>query len=131
MASQFRAELGRSTRVESVQNAIWQGKAVAASIAGAPAPSPEVAWFWSDQYDIKLQIAGLGGPEDHVQLRGDPAERRFSVVHLHHGRITSVSAVNHPGEFMSGKRLIGTGARVQPDLVANASIPLKQSADTA
>ena len=75
--------LGRTMRLESVPNAIEQGKAVASAICGAPKPYHQVPWFWSDQYDTKLQIAGVPTQIDKKVLRGDDAKQQFCVVLLH------------------------------------------------
>src|SRR5690606_19069575 len=80
-------------RLESVQNAIEQAKAAAANFAGEPHAYTEVPWFWSDQYDLKLQIAGLAQGYDDQALRGDPSSRSFAVFYLREGRLIAVEAV--------------------------------------
>ena len=100
------ALFGRQIRLESVHNAMSQAKAVAAAIAGRPEPYDEVPWFWSDQYDLKLQIAGLSAVADSALLRGDPAARSFSCLYLARGRLVAVDAINRPADFISAKRLI-------------------------
>ena len=83
-----------------------QAKAVAQAIAGKPVPYAEVPWFWSDQYDLKLQIAGMGDPEDELILRGDPAHRSFSALHLRAGRLVAIDCVNRGADFLAAKKLI-------------------------
>jgi len=114
------------TRLESVQNAIDQAKHAAAAICGKPKPYTEVPWFWSDQYDLKLQIAGLVAPDDEVVLRGDPASRSFAAFRLRDGVIVAVEAVNAAPEYMMGRRLIAARARVAPDRLANKAVPMKE-----
>lgn len=118
------AEKGR-VRLESVQNAIDQAKHAAIAIAGRPKPYDEVPWFWSDQYDLKLQIAGLASPADQIVLRGDRASRSFAAFHLRDGTVTSVEAVNAAPEYMMGRRLIAARARVAPERLADKAIPMK------
>lgn len=115
-------------RLESVQNAIDQAKHVAAAIAGKPKAYAEVPWFWSDQYDLKLQIAGVGLPGDSHVVRGDPANRNFAVFHLRQGVIVAVEAVNAAPEYMMGRRLIANRARVAPERLADRAIPMKEMA---
>jgi 3-phenylpropionate/trans-cinnamate dioxygenase ferredoxin reductase subunit len=118
------AEKG-NVRLESVQNAIDQAKHAALAIVGRPKPYDEVPWFWSDQYDLKLQIAGLASPADLIVLRGDRASRSFAAFHLRDGRVTSVEAVNAAPEYMMGRRLIAARARVAPERLADKAIPMK------
>lgn len=116
---------GRMQRLESVPNALEQAKQAAAAIAGRPGPTPEVPWFWSDQYDVKLQIAGLAEGADRQVLRGDPAAGAFAVFHLVGDRIICVEAVNAPGEFMAGRQMIGRGAVVDATRLADSSVTMK------
>ena len=115
-------------RLESGQNAIDQAKHVAAAIAGKPKPYGEVPWFWSDQYDLKLQIAGVGLPGDVHVVRGDVAARAFAVFHLRDGVIVAVEAVNAAPEYMMGRRLIANRAKVPPERLADRAIPMKEMA---
>ena len=101
---------GRHLRLESVHNAIEQGKTAAAAICGDPVAYAQVPWFWSDQYDVKLQIAGLTEGYDQFVMRGDPASRSFAAFYLQDGKLLAVDAVNSPREFMLGKKLIAAGA---------------------
>ena len=116
---------GRRHRLESVPNALEQAKQAAAAIAGRPALTPEVPWFWSDQYDIKLQIAGLPEGADRQVLRGDPAAAAFAVFHLAGDRIVCVEAVNAPAEFMAGRQMIGRATAVDADRLADMGVSMK------
>ena len=98
--------LGRTMRLESVPNAIEQGKAVASAICGAPKPYHQVPWFWSDQYDVKLQIAGVPLEIDQKVLRGDDSTNSFAWFYFTGDKLTGVTAVNRPAEFMAGRTLI-------------------------
>lgn len=119
---------GRNHRLESVPNALEQAKQAAAAIVGRPAPAHETPWFWSDQYDLKLQIAGLSfGCQDFV-LRGDPAAAQFAVFHLRDGVVEAVEAVNAPPEFMMGKKLIESRRPVDPIKLADPAVSMKDVA---
>jgi 3-phenylpropionate/trans-cinnamate dioxygenase ferredoxin reductase subunit len=117
---------GRVGRLESVPNALEQAKQAAADICGRPPPPGEVPWFWSDQYDIKLQIAGLPLGADRTVIRGEPRFGRFAVFHLSaDSRVQCVEAVNSPGEFMGGRLLIGSRKPVAADRLRDISLPMK------
>lgn len=116
---------GSALRLECVQNAIDQAKHAALSMVGKPSTYKEVPWFWSDQYDLKLQIAGLARPSDHLVLRGNPDARKFAVFHLRDGAIAAVEAVNAAPEYLVGKKLIGEGKKIAPEKLADTSIPMK------
>ena len=88
-------------------------------MVGKPKTYSEVPWFWSDQYDLKLQIAGLARPTDTLVLRGDPAARKFAVFHLRDGAVAAVEAVNAAPEYMIGKKLIAEGATIAPERLAD------------
>lgn len=118
----------RRHRLESVPNALEQAKQAACAITGRPAPAPEVPWFWSDQYDVKLQIAGVPFECDETVLRGDPAAGRFAVFHLKGGAVHAVEAVNAPPEFMMGKQLIAQRRAVARDKLANPAVSMKEVA---
>ena len=90
-----------------------------------PAPTPEVPWFWSDQYDVKLQIAGLPEGADRQVLRGDPAAAAFAVFHLAGDRIVCVEAVNAAAEFMAGRQMIGRGTAVDAERLADSAVSMK------
>jgi len=101
-------------RVESVQNANDQATCVAKAICGDPQPYHAFPWFWSNQYDLKLQTAGLSMGYDRAVVRGDPANRSFSVVYLKGGRMIAVDCVNMVKDYVQGRKLIEAG--VHPDL---------------
>ncbi len=116
---------GVSHRLESVPNALEQAKQAAAAIVGRPGPAAEVPWFWSDQYDFKLQIAGLPFDADRQVVRGDPSAGGFAVFHLNGDRVVCVEAVNAPPEFMAGKQLIGRGTPVDVTKLADQAVSMK------
>ena len=119
---------GVELRLECVQNAIDQAKHAALAMTGKPKDYSEVPWFWSDQYDLKLQIAGLARPSDTLVHRGDPASRKFSVFHLRDGLVAAVEAVNAPQDYMIGKKLIAQGKAVPAERLADTALPMKQIA---
>ena len=104
--------LGRRLRLESVPNAMEQSRVAAANLTGKPTIYAAVPWFWSDQYDQKLQMAGLPAAGDQRVLRGDPATRRFARFYLRDGALAAVEAVNSGREFMAARQLLGK--RVEP-----------------
>lgn len=116
----------RMFRMESVPNALEQAKQAACAILGRPAPAGEVPWQWSDQYDLKLQIAGYAFDVDEVLLRGDPATGKFAVFHLKGDQVQSVEAINSPPEFMMGKQLIGNRKAVSKARLADPSVSMKE-----
>lgn len=120
---------GRNHRLESVPNALEQAKQAAADLCGRPPPAPEVPWFWSDQYDIRLQIAGLPFDVDDIVLRGDPAEGKFAAFHLAaDGAIQAVEAVNSPTEFMAGRLMIARRKRTTATLLRDMSRSMQELA---
>jgi 3-phenylpropionate/trans-cinnamate dioxygenase ferredoxin reductase subunit len=120
---------GRRHRLESVPNALEQAKQAAAAITGRAPPAAEVPWFWSDQYDVKLQIAGLPDGADRQVVRGDPDPAgdspSFAVFHLQGDRVLCVEAVNAGPEFMAGRMMIGRGTPVDPEKLADPSVSMK------
>jgi len=116
--------LGRRVRLESVPNAIHQAKVAAATLLGTPTAYSEVPWFWSDQYDLKLQIAGLSAGYDEVVLRGDPAARSFAAFYLGAGQLLAVDAINSPKEFIAAKKLVASHARITPDTLRDPGVDL-------
>ena len=123
--------LGRRLRLESVHNAQEQAKIAAATICGKLEPYAQIPWFWSDQYDLKLQIVGLSGNHDQVVLRGDPEERSFAAFYMAGDRLIAVDAINKAREFMLSKKLIAQGARIDPEILADTSIEFKELATAA
>jgi 3-phenylpropionate/trans-cinnamate dioxygenase ferredoxin reductase subunit len=116
----------RRLRLESVHNAMAQAKAVAQAIVGKPVPYAEVPWFWSDQYDLKLQIAGIGDPDDRLILRCDPASRSFSALHLRAGRLVAIDCINRGADFLAAKKLIAERRPIDPARAANPEIRLAE-----
>ncbi len=116
---------GRTHRLESVPNALEQAKQAAADLCGRTPPAPEVPWFWSDQYDIRLQIAGLPFDVADLVLRGDPADGKFAVFHLGaDGTVQAVEAVNSPADFMAGRQMIARRETMQNPLpLAGQGLP--------
>jgi 3-phenylpropionate/trans-cinnamate dioxygenase ferredoxin reductase subunit len=108
---------GRKIRLECVQNAVDQAKAAAASILGKPAPYDPVPWFWSDQYEIKLQITGLLDGYDAVETVGNPADGKFAVEYRKGGKLIAVDAINDGRAHMLGRR------RIAVDLPELAGVP--------
>ena len=120
--------LGRRLRLESVPNAIDQGKAVASDILGAPVEYAAIPWFWSDQYETKLQIAGLSDTADSLSLRGSYESGSFAIFHFAGTQLVCVEAVNRPAEFMAARQLIkeAAGGRVyEADMLVDETIKPK------
>jgi len=116
---------GQQIRLECVQNAIDQAKHAALAMVGKSTPYSEVPWFWSDQYDLKMQIAGLARPGDRLVQRGDPANRKFAVFHLRDGKVAAVEAVNAAPEYIVGRKLIAEGTPMTAERLADTSIAMK------
>lgn len=113
-------------RLESVPNALEQAKQAAAAITGFKAPTPEVPWFWSDQYEYKLQIAGISRADAQLITRGDPDSGAFSVFHLNDNQqLICVEAVNRPADFMAGKQLIAKQVPLDAAIIRDADASLK------
>lgn len=119
------ALFGGDIRFESVPNALEQAKQAASAIAGRDQPPAEVPWFWSDQFDLKLQMAGLAFDADQQVVRGDPDSDSFAVFHLQGDVIRCVEAVNAPPEFMGGRLLIAKQASVDPGKLADLAVSMK------
>ena len=100
---------GESVRLESVQNAIEQGKSAAAALAGKARPFTAAPWFWSDQYDVRLQMAGLSAGHDNIVVRGDRAARRFSVFYFRGETLIAVDTVNRAPDHMAARKLLDAG----------------------
>lgn len=117
---------GATIRLESVQNANDQGTTVAKAITGNPVPYKAVPWFWSNQYDLRLQTVGLSIGHDATVTRGDPAVRSFSVIYLKAGRVIALDCVNAVKDYVQGKKLVETGAVIAPERLADTSVLLKE-----
>ena len=113
-------------RLESVHNAVEQAKSVAASISGENKPYHQVPWFWSDQYNLKLQIAGISHNHDQYIIRGSMEEEKFTVFYLQKKKIIAVDTINNLKEFLNGKKLIAMGAEIPPEALQNKDTNLKE-----
>ncbi len=118
---------GRRVRLESVDNAFEQAKTAAANICGRALAHDKTPWFWSDQYELKLQIVGLSQQYDRVVLRGDPASRSFSCCYLRDGDLIALDAVNHGKDFMAARKMIAERAQPDPARLADDSVALKET----
>lgn len=116
---------GRRMRLESVPNAIEQGKAAAVNMAGGDMVYDTVPWFWSDQYDVKLQTAGISEGADARVVRGTPGERKLAVWYLKEGRLLAVDTMNDPPSFLIGKKLIAAKSTPDPKILADSAADLK------
>ncbi len=119
---------GATIRLESVQNANDQATLVAKTIMGADAPYHAVPWFWSNQYDLRLQTVGLSTGFDQAIVRGEPATRSFSVVYLREGKVIALDCVNAVKDYVQGRALVIGGLSPAPESLADAAIPLKSLA---
>ncbi|UYY77324.1 NAD(P)/FAD-dependent oxidoreductase [Sphingomonas sp. R1] len=117
---------GAEIRLESVQNANDQANVVAKTLTGQATRYDAVPWFWSNQYDLKLQTVGLSTGHDATVLRGDPAARSFSVVYLKHGRVIALDCVNAMRDYVQGKRLVAERMVVDPAQLADPAVVLKE-----
>lgn len=117
---------GRLIRLESVQNASDLANAVARTITGEPELYNSVPWFWSNQYDLRLQTVGLSSGHDETVVRGDPANRSFSVIYRKRGRVIALDCVNAVKDYVQGKSLVIAAAEVPADALADATKPLKE-----
>jgi 3-phenylpropionate/trans-cinnamate dioxygenase ferredoxin reductase component len=117
---------GAVIRLESVQNANDQANTAARAIMGDPQPYHAVPWFWSNQYDLKLQTVGLSTGFDSTVTRGDPVARSFSVIYLKQGRVIALDCVNSIKDYVQGKALVVAGAQIDPAQLADTSVPLKE-----
>jgi len=115
-------------RLESVQNANDQATVAAKTICGVEAGYDAVPWFWSNQYDLKLQTVGISAGHDDVVVRGDPAARSFSLIYLRAGRVIALDCVNAVKDYVQGRKLVVEGLALNPAALADASVPLKELA---
>jgi 3-phenylpropionate/trans-cinnamate dioxygenase ferredoxin reductase subunit len=112
-------------RVESVQNATDQAATVAKVLTGTPEPNIAAPWFWSNQFDLKLQSVGLSRGHDQAVLRGDPGAKSFTVIYLREGRVIALDCVNAVKDYVQGRALVIGAAQIAPDRLADAATPLK------
>jgi len=117
--------LGRMLRLESVHNALEQAKTAAAAMCGTLTAYNQVPWFWSDQYDLKLQIAGLSEGYDQIVLRKAGA-RKIAAFYLKEGVLIAVDAVNSPAEYLVSRKWIAEKARPEPEKLADPSVNVKE-----
>jgi 3-phenylpropionate/trans-cinnamate dioxygenase ferredoxin reductase subunit len=117
---------GAAIRLESVQNATDQASVAAKTIAGIAAEYHAVPWFWSNQYDLRLQTVGLSIGFDSTVLRGDPATRSFSVIYLKTGRVIALDCVNATKDYVQGRALVTGRVSITPTMLADAGVPLKE-----
>jgi 3-phenylpropionate/trans-cinnamate dioxygenase ferredoxin reductase subunit len=108
-----------------VQNAVDQAVAVARTIAGKPAPYTAVPWFWSDQFDIRLQMAGHSAGFDQTVIRGMMESRKFSVFYFRDRQLLGIDSMNRPADHLAGRKLIAARKNVTPEQAADETINLK------
>jgi 3-phenylpropionate/trans-cinnamate dioxygenase ferredoxin reductase subunit len=119
----------RTMRLESVPNALEQAKQAASAICGRPPPAPEVPWFWSDQYELRLQIAGIPFDTAEIVVRGDVAAGKFALFHLTaDGLVQAVEAVNASTEFMGGRRIIQRRRKLAAARIADMGVTMQELA---
>lgn len=119
-----RMDDGSLRHLESVQNALEQGKSAATALLGRERPFNAAPWFWSDQYDVKLQMAGLNAGFDQAVTRGDPTTKKFSMYYFKDGKLIAVDSLNQPGEHMNGRKLFDKGLSPTPEQVADSAFDL-------
>lgn len=127
MPNPYPAGVGGRVRIESVNNALEQAKIAAATLLGHEATYSTVPWFWSDQADLKLQIAGLSAGYDAVVLRGDPDAEKFVVLYYRAESLIAADCVNSPADFLAIRQALGRGATIPAADAADVGIPLKKS----
>jgi 3-phenylpropionate/trans-cinnamate dioxygenase ferredoxin reductase subunit len=115
---------GLLRRLESVQNAVEQGRSAAAALLGREREFSAAPWFWSDQYDVKLQMLGLAAGHDEAVTRGDVAARKFSVFYYRAGRLIAMDSINQPADHMTARKLFEKGAFPTPAQAADAGFAL-------
>jgi len=114
-------------RLESVQNAVDQAKTAAAHIVGKPTPYNEVPWFWTDQYEITLQIAGKWKNYDDQIVKGSIDQEKFSVIYFMKNKLVAVEAINSPKDFLAGKKLIKSKIEVDKKFLKENNLDLKSA----
>jgi 3-phenylpropionate/trans-cinnamate dioxygenase ferredoxin reductase subunit len=122
---------GRLLRLESVQNAVEQGKSAAAAMLGRARPFVAAPWFWSDQFDVKLQMVGLSHGYDQVVTRGDLDKPAFSAFYFRDGRLLAVDSLNRVQDHMQAKRLLDAGLSCTPQQAADPQFELQSLVDLA
>jgi 3-phenylpropionate/trans-cinnamate dioxygenase ferredoxin reductase subunit len=118
--------LNRRLRLESVPNAMEQARVAAANLLGGDKSYAAIPWFWSDQYELKLQMVGFSTNADQEVLRGDPSSNQFARFYLENGVLVAADAVNSPKEFMACRQLVAKQAKVDVDKLADSEVPIKE-----
>jgi 3-phenylpropionate/trans-cinnamate dioxygenase ferredoxin reductase subunit len=121
--------MGRA-RLESVQNAVDQARCVVRVITGTPEPYRAVPWFWTDQFEVRFQMAGLSGAHDQSVLRGSVEARKFSLFYFKQGRLLAVDSVNRPGDHITARKMLAAGTLLTPEHAADEMMDLKKLAAT-
>ncbi len=117
--------VGGPVHLESVQNAVDQAITVGKSIMGENKPYDSVPWFWSDQYDLKLQMAGLSRGHDSYVIRGDMTDNKFSLCYFREGVLIAVDSVNRPADHLAARKLLAAHAKISPSQCEDVDMPLK------
>jgi 3-phenylpropionate/trans-cinnamate dioxygenase ferredoxin reductase subunit len=118
--------LKRRLRLESVPNAMEQARVAAANLLGGDKSYAAIPWFWSDQYELKLQMVGFSTNADQEVLRGDPSSNQFARFYLENGVLVAADAVNSPKEFMACRQLVAKQEKVDVDKLADSEVPIKE-----
>jgi 3-phenylpropionate/trans-cinnamate dioxygenase ferredoxin reductase subunit len=116
--------LNTRLRLESVHNAMEQSKTVANTIMGNKEPYDQVPWFWSDQYDHKLQLVGISGDHDEVVMRGLESEQKFLLFYLKNSELIAVNAINSSKEFLICRKLVANKVKISSDVIKDQSVNL-------
>ena len=116
--------LNKNLRLESVHNAMEQAKTVASSVMNNPMEYSQVPWFWSDQYDHKLQIVGLSGDHDLVTMRGTTNDAKFMLFYTKDEELIAVDAINNPKEFLISRKLVANKVKIKPDVISDLNTNL-------
>src|ERR1700676_613029 len=119
---------GGRARLESVQNAVDQAKCVARAITGKPGPYREVPWFWTDQYEIRFQMAGLSAGQDKTVVRGRIQDRKFSVFYFKRGQMVAVDSVNRFGDHITARKMLAASTPLTPEQAGDETLDLKKLA---
>jgi 3-phenylpropionate/trans-cinnamate dioxygenase ferredoxin reductase subunit len=117
---------GARIRLESVQNAADQAQCVAAAIAGRRNCYRALPWFWTDQFDVKLQMAGISQGHDRIVTRGNPETRKLSVFYFRESRLVAIDSINRPLDHMLGRKLLTAGVRLTPEEAGDEAVDLKK-----
>jgi 3-phenylpropionate/trans-cinnamate dioxygenase ferredoxin reductase component len=119
---------GARIRLESVQNAADQAQCVATTIAGRRSAYRALPWFWTDQYDVKLQMAGISQGHDRIVTRGSAESKKLSVFYFQGHRLIAIDSINRPMDHMLGRKLMAAGVRVTPEEAADENVDLRKLA---